>query len=498
MMRLKRPRLLVALVLMLLFLFIAGGVWWKTPIYPRTTLRLPAECHFMQFLPDGRSLITAGKGEHPWMGGPIRVWDVEQGVERFSVAREATKIDQLELSPDGKVVAVHEDEGGLRLWDAATGHELSAPRPRLKSKYWGRFAFSPDGRLLAIFEHDQWSKNDLIRLWDTRTNQLRGYIEGYAWKFSFSSDGKKAASLTRAIEEDGRVSTRLMFWRIQDDEAPSLVAERQFFGEAVTFSPDLDKVAFTVEPGKSTDIELWDMPEFVKRCSVPYEPLHAIEPSLRFGSDGRMLLVGSCWRDAAATLWDVSSTPKKIGIFDWDSVISQDGRWLLTPNENGVDLFDISVRQDGGTLSNGFDCGPPIRCGSIWHRYNASITLSPSSKTVAIGKLWQKRKASLLDNWLPHQINLFHSNPFGDGPFVRLWDIEAHENVLTVEDAKESLFSPDGTTLATLHYDNTMKLWSLPVRKPLGRILGVAIAVWLTPVLVLGLGIIVVRKLKRA
>jgi hypothetical protein len=59
----------------------------------------------------------------------------------------------------------------------------------------------------------------------------------------------------------------------------------------------------------------------------------------------------------------------------------------------------------------------------------------------------------------------------------------------------EAVFSPDGKTVATLHKDNTLRLWQMPLRKPAGLILGISANLWL---LVLLAGMVLGRmRLKR-
>ena len=113
------------------------------PPYPRAILKPPGECGFLLFSPDGRSLVTPGdgqyedikgeRGEHRVKIGPIRVLDVDRGVERFAVASNWDMIDPLLFSPDGKVIAAHHLKGDLKVWNAEIGEEIACIKPRSKS-----------------------------------------------------------------------------------------------------------------------------------------------------------------------------------------------------------------------------------------------------------------------------------------------------------------------------------------------------------------------------
>src|SRR5262249_2924613 len=68
-----------------------------------------------------------------------------------------SRLQDLALSPDGRVLAACDNGGTVILWDARTMHRLGGRRPRgarggpLQVGDWsGRVAFSPDGRRLAV------------------------------------------------------------------------------------------------------------------------------------------------------------------------------------------------------------------------------------------------------------------------------------------------------------------------------------------------------------
>ena len=58
-------------------------------------------------------------------------------------------VSSVAFSPDGKILAIGDRDGTVRLWDLATGRQLGSP---LSSKDGpvGSVAFSPDGKTLAV------------------------------------------------------------------------------------------------------------------------------------------------------------------------------------------------------------------------------------------------------------------------------------------------------------------------------------------------------------
>lgn len=496
-----RSRSRIVLIPALLYILIAGLVGWLMPPYPRTTLKPPDKCGFMLFSPDGRNLMTADikgvRGENRVKIGPIRVWDVDGGVERFAIASDWDRIDP---SPNGKVFAAHRLRpfgeaslgSDLKVWNAETGEEIACIKPRSKAPFRGRlFQFSPDGKFLAFSEDWRSPSGFGIRLWEIEGRSNRGLLDGIEGSLVFSTDGTKA--VTRSIKADdkrGFIYSRIMLWNIDKQGDVSLIAKSQITEASPAFSPALDTMALG-KGGDPLQIELWDVPSFAKRCSFSCGPFRY--GTLRFTPNGRMLAVSSWLPETPTTgltLWDITASPRKIGEFSFYSVISPNGQWLANPNASGVTLFNVDTQQEHGALAN--SSGHlvfPSPSSSI----TPTIAFSPDSRLVAVRDLAFTGEPHPLSRWLPEQFNLFASNK---PPLVGLWDVESLQVLATLGNCKQVAFSPDGSTIATLQSDNSVKL--VPIQNPPGRILAVAALIWLVLVAIPWLGLRLVARLRRA
>jgi WD40 repeat protein len=144
-------------------------------------------------------------------GGRVRVLrpfdEREAGFEHTDAAGkrvrhyEAGRTGWYAVSPDGKILVTSASASGIeygafdyakwenpvRFWELATGKELGVIRVYPKAE--GMFAFSPDGKRLAMLHSD-----GLVRLWDVATRQptLALDSDGYGFdRLTFSADGRR-------------------------------------------------------------------------------------------------------------------------------------------------------------------------------------------------------------------------------------------------------------------------------------------------------------------
>ncbi|HKB38555.1 MAG TPA: WD40 repeat domain-containing protein, partial [Gemmataceae bacterium] len=137
------------------------------------------------FSADGKTLASPRYGAlNQGKGVRLQLYDVATGKERLTLklpaappralrARLPSRIrPELVLSPDGGRVTVECGDGTLRVWDAADGRELlNRPLPKGSDPRWGGLypvAFSPDGRTLALLGDDGG-----VTLFEVATGQVR-------------------------------------------------------------------------------------------------------------------------------------------------------------------------------------------------------------------------------------------------------------------------------------------------------------------------------------
>jgi WD40 repeat protein len=144
----------------------------------------------------GTALAWAGDGRTVGIGGKegIHLWDVRQ--QKSRLLHQGAYITALAFSPDSRLLVSGENDGGIRVWDVATGQQLLPGPGHVKAAY--SVQFSPDGRTIVTSGED-----DSVRLWDAHTGRQLACIQETGpdrilgrYGFAFSPDGKTLTMLT--------------------------------------------------------------------------------------------------------------------------------------------------------------------------------------------------------------------------------------------------------------------------------------------------------------
>ncbi|WP_449479886.1 nSTAND1 domain-containing NTPase [Streptomyces avidinii] len=402
------------------------------------------------FSPDGRTLAVGGhSGDHTRNGivgsGVLHLWDVSSAAHPRSLGMVEQlawgAVESVVFSPDGRVLAAADSDGGVRLWNLTgpgratpVGAPLSGPDHPVRS-----VVFSPDGRVLAAAD-----SGGGVRLWNVadpaRPAQIGAPLTGSAdeaTSVAFSPDGH-----TLAV---GSGDNTVRLWDVADPGKPAQLGT-PLTGPAnavtaVAFSRDGRTLA-----GASADHAVYRWNVAAPRRALPLgRPLTSSGGavySLAFSPDGHTLAAGTV--DATIDLWNLPPTVLDGAGGDTNAVaFSPDGRLLATGNQNGtVSLWSLADRErpapHGGPLT-----GPASAVDSL--------AFSPDGHLLAAGD---------------------------GGGTVRLWDMSDPAGPTAIGTPLTSTggvvfslaFSPDGHTLAVAVDGSSLGgvgLWNLSdPRKP--------------------------------
>ena len=272
------------------------------------------------FSPDWK-IIAAGA----WR--TIRLWDTttEKYVATLTTD-DSFRIENIEYSPDGRILAAHEMDHGRKiiLWDTYTQEQIAILKGHIDRI--NAITFSPDGALLASCS-GRWYENDnTIRLWNTKTGKQRTRINNILkTKQNHDSDTTPAiknilqikqkhnfAIISAVFSPDGKTiasidaNTDIELWDVKTGKHKATVYAKSetyyYHGQKYTiaFSPDGTTLATAVH-----GIDLWDVE--TGKLQKTLKGHSGIITSLQYSEDGTTLVSRSA--DGTALFWEMRQTP---------------------------------------------------------------------------------------------------------------------------------------------------------------------------------------------
>jgi WD40 repeat protein len=332
---------------------------------------------------------------------------------------------------------------------------IQPPRPRVVLENLGEgdnVVFSPDGKTLGIV---QGLYDYSLTLWNVETGKNKAQLslgEEEAKHLQFSPDGRTLA---------WRIGKKIRVWDLTNEEGPMTYDDKSGISHS--------KLIFSAEGkllglrGKS---ELWDVVanKLVKKL--------VLEDELVISDWGNVILVRTkgdiikVWDLATASLYAESShipiPPKNLETTY--VTLSSDRRFLIYHSlwvEGGFILDPITgAKQE----ISGF-------------RGNRGSDLAPNRQSIAFG-LWDpmaKQPGGNAGSWWTWFKNRLGIQAETSEYYVVLQTFPSGEKLIVLNDCHSPLFSPDGKILAVRgSADGSLQLWDLPIRKPIGKILGLA------------------------
>lgn len=436
------------------------GLWDATA---RTNLALlpghQGPAYAAVFSADSRWLFTGGHD------GTVRWWDVAAQREASPPFGHESSVDDVAVSPDGLTMATTSTDQELRLWDLSSRSVRKLRYSMVERP--SASVFSPDGRLLAF------GTGNNIRIWDLRAEAEQTVLRGSQGRINnllFLPDGKRLISSSdfdRPMLWDVEPPKKLVTLRTAREGAFAMalstnqhwlvVGSGDFYneaerpGEVLVFDLDSQQrvLAPLLHPQAVNSVSLTpDGQMLATGCADGHVRLFTLpegqllrtltnavknEPgNLVFSPDGRMLVSAraspselAVWNTAT---WEATVLLRQLNFEAHGIAFSPDGSLLVTPlgGANCAVVWDLPAGTTNKVLPTEF--------------FASGAAFSADGTLLALKAYWD--------------IALFE---------VKTWKplglLRGHEHLILA-----MAFAPDGKTLASVGFDGSLRLWSVPAQ----------------------------------
>lgn len=337
------------------------------------------------FSPNGPWVVSGSSGYNSPTEPTIHVWEAVDWHEVSRIQHDGvagvTDNILVAFNANNQWVASGSMDGIVRIWEAATGHEI-VRMPSVEG-FVTAIVFSPDGQWVASGDTD-----GIVHVWEATTGREVARMthednDAAVTAIAFSPDGQWVASGdANGIARVWEIATEREVTHNTDDHAAVI---------ALVFSPDGQQI---VVGNNNGTIHVWDWEAANRRIAMTnwmHNGNYAAITALAFSPDGQRVVSGSS--DNIARVWEAATGREVVRLTHADSVnslaFSPDGQWVVSGSaDNTVRVWEAAT---GREVSRMIHDGPVN-----------SVAFSPDGQWVVSGsadgtaRVWLWRDADLI------------------------------------------------------------------------------------------------------
>jgi WD40 repeat protein len=392
-------------------------------------------------------------------------------------------VHRIAFSRDGRTLASASEDGTVKLWETATGHEIRMFRGHTRSVTG--VAFHPDSHALATSSED-WS----LRLWDATSGREIRIFRGHSGPIAdvaFSPDGRSLASAGGEVDHPQRAGD-IKNWDVLGREGVRDLGGHASFPKGVAFSPDGKSLA---SASHDQTVRIWDavsgQEQRILRGHTPDDFSVLQVNSVAFHPEGKYLAsAGGNFLDkrGEVLIWDIPTGREVVSIPGHPTEVasvtfSPDGRLLAASYwDQSIKLWDVATWKEARTLYSEGEPKPFFGTISELCVGNGRVAFSPNSRWLAAPgygwsvMVWEAATGRGLNRLVGHTARVLsvHFSPdgrllasAGEDRTIKIWDATTGREMHTLAGhgglVSRVHFSPDGKRLVSASFDRTIRIW---------------------------------------